>query len=447
MEIVLLVIGLAAGFAAAWIIAAFKHKSEKGIPNEEFGKLQKEASELSAKVQVAEERTRSLDESLQARSAELERKSGVVFELSNELSAKDVELGNLNEKLETEKQEIEKLQERFTKEFENLANRILQDNSRRFAQQNIEGLDTILKPLNEKIGDFRKKVEEVYHSEALERNTLKEEIKHLAQMSNRLSDDAKSLADALKGDVKKLGDWGEVVLERILEQSGLVRGREYFIQPSYKTDGGANVRPDVIIAFPEERNVIVDSKVSLHAYERYTMADDEDGRQSALKEHLRSVRAHIDGLSAKSYQNIPDINSFDFVMMFIPIEPAYLLAMQGDPDIWNYAYEKRIVMISPTNLIAVLKMAESIWRQDRQSKNALEIAQKAGDMYDKFVGFITDMQKIKSGLNTSLKAYDSAEKKLHTGRGNLVRRAEEIKEMGAKTAKSLPKKLLDEAEE
>jgi DNA recombination protein RmuC len=335
---------------------------------------------------------------------------------------------------------------KLTLEFKNLANEILEDKSKRFTEENKTNMNDILKPLGEKIEDFKKKVEDAYDKESQQRYSLKVEIKNLIEFSQQISKEATNLTNALKGQAKTQGNWGEMILENILENSGLQKDREYFIQPSYNDEDGKRLQPDVILKFPGFRNVVLDSKVSLTAYERYSSSEDKILQDLALKEHIQSIKNHIIELAAKNYQDLYQLNTLDFVILFIPIEPAYMLAIQNENQLWNYAYDKRILLISPTNLIAVVKMTENFWRQEYQNKNAVEIAQKGGELYDKFVGLVEDLVEIGKKMDSTKESYNSAMNKLHEGRGNLIKRAQDIKELGAKTTKSLPQTLIDRAE-
>jgi len=344
------------------------------------------------------------------------------------------------------KKEIEDLQARFTIEFKNLANEILEEKSKKFTEQNKINLNDILKPLGEKIKDFEKKVEEVYDKESQQRYSLKEEVKRLAELNQQVSKEANNLTKALKGESKSQGTWGEIILESILEKSGLVKDREYFIQESFKNEDERRQQPDVILIYPGKRSIVIDSKVSLTAYERFVSAEDDKQKESELKEHLLSVRKHIQELSSKNYQDMYQLNSLDFVMMFLPVEPAYLLAIQTDSEIWQYAYDKRILLISPTNLIAALKLVVSLWRQEYQNKNALEIARRSGELYDKFVGLMEDLTDVGQKLKQTQKSYEASMNKLSLGKGNLVKRAQDLKELGIKTKKDLPQNVLDRTE-
>lgn len=370
-----------------------------------------------------------------------------INELTAALSKKESDLSHLNQKLNEQKEDVLKLQQQFKEEFKNLANDILEEKTQKFTIQNKEKLNEILQPLSDKIKDFEKKVEDTYDKESKLRFSLKEEIKRLEELNLQVSKDTINLTKALKGDSKAQGGWGEIVLENILEKSGLVKDREYFIQKSFTNDEGKRLQPDVIVSYPGNRNVVIDSKVSLTAYERYVTSDSEIEAGTQYKAHILSLKNHINELSNKNYQDIYQLNSLDFVMMFLPVEPAYLLAIQKDPELWNYAYDKRVLMISPTNLIVALKMVQSLWLQEYQGRNVQEIARQSGDLYDKFEGFVKDLLDLGKRIKDADKFYESSMNKLSTGKGNLVRRVEKIKKLGAKTSKELPQKLLEKAME
>jgi DNA recombination protein RmuC len=345
-------------------------------------------------------------------------------------------------RLNEQKKEFEELNKKFNTEFENLANKILDEKSKKFTDQNKENLENVLKPLRERIKDFEKKVEEKYDTEQKERATLKGEIKMLHDLNKKISEEAQNLTTALKGDSKKQGNWGELILERILENSGLVKGEEYFTQYSTTNDAGNRIQPDVVVQLPENKQIIIDSKVSLTAYERFVNSDDSDEQESHLKAHLSSVKQHINELHEKNYHTGSGLDSPDFVLMFMPIESSFSTSIRADDELFNYAWDKRIVIVSPSTLLATLRTVASIWKQDKQTKNAIEIAKKSGLLYDKFVGFVKDMKTIGSRLESTQKAYDEGMKKLSEGRGNLVGKAEELREMGAKANKQLPSEVL-----
>lgn len=347
-----------------------------------------------------------------------------------------------------QQQNLEELQHKFTLEFSNIANKILDEKSAKFTAQNQTNLDQILNPLKANIKSFEEKVDKVYQTEAAERSQLKGVIFQLMDQSKQIQTDANNLTRALKGDNKKQGNWGEIILERVLETSGLVKDREYSIQKSLNNSEGERFQPDVIVNLPDEKNLIIDAKISLIAYERMITAELEEEKAIYLKQHLLSIKNHIDGLSAKNYQHLYAINSPDFVLLFIPIEATFSVTVQADTELFNYAWNKKVVLVSPTTLLATLRTIASIWKVDRQNKNVFEIAEEAGALYDKFVGFLDDMQKIGRHLEQTQKAHDDAFKKLQYGSGNLIGKVEKIKKLGAKTKanKQIDSRFLDDEE-
>jgi DNA recombination protein RmuC len=332
-------------------------------------------------------------------------------------------------------------------QFKNLANDILEEKSKRFAEQNQQNLDTLLKPLQEKLTDFRKQVDDTYQSEARERFALKQEVEKLAGLNIKMTDETRALTNALKGESKTQGDWGELVLETILENSGLRKGEEYLVQDSHTIDDGSRLQPDVVIRLPESKHLVIDSKVSITAYTRYIQADDDATKTAELNSHVLSIKQHIQGLSAKNYQDLYGVGSIDFVLMFIPIEPAFLAAMRHAPDIYQEALKKNIVMVCPSTLLATVRTVAHLWRQEHQNRNAQEIARQCAMLYDKFVGFVEDLDKVGQRLDQAQVSYGEAIGKLKTGRGNLIRTAENVKKLGVKPNKSLPTKLTDVADD
>jgi DNA recombination protein RmuC len=393
---------------------------------------------LAGKQQYMKEKVNGLEEETLALERQNKEKEAEIITLTRELAVATTNHKNLKEKLEEQKSEISNLQDRFRIEFKNLANEILEEKSKKFTEQNRSNLDQLLKPLGEKIRDFEKKVGEVYDKEAQQRFSLKEEVKRLAELNLKISADAENLTRALKGDSKSQGNWGEMILESVLERSGLAKDREYVVQPSFQGDDGRRMQPDVVVSYPGNRSVIIDAKVSLTAYERLVDASSPDLRKKYLKEHLNSIRNHVSELSNKNYLDIYKVQSLDFIMLFLPVEPAYMVAIKEDPEIWNYAYDRRILLISPTNLLAALKMIASLWRQEYQNKNALEIARQSGDLLDKFYALLSDLNDLGNRLKLTQKSYDDTINKLSEGKGNLIRRAQRIQELGAKTKKNLP---------
>ncbi len=426
MEIIFLIVGLVVGGFAAWFIASSKLKGEAG--------------RIEERSQILEQDKSNLEKNLNS-----ERQK--VLELNSKLASLQSDYTNLQQKLSEQKAEIEKLQEKFTKEFENLANKIFKEKTDEFSKQSKTNLSEILNPLKEKINEFQSKVEETNKESIKGHASLREQLSMLKDMNQQITQEAKNLTEALKGQSKTQGNWGEFILESILEKSGLVKGREYVVQESITSESGKRFQPDVIIKLPENKSIVIDSKVSLNAYEKFISSEDENQKQLALREHTNSIRSHIKNLSSKNYQNLYELESLDFVLMFMPIEPAFALAVQNDQSIFNDAFEMNIVIVSPSTLLATLRTIESIWRQEKQNKNSMEIAKQSGDMLDKFTAFVEDLISVGKGLIAVKDNYDKAMNKLTDGRGNLVSRAEKIKELGAKTSKSLPPAILNRSKE
>ena len=365
--------------------------------------------------------------------------------LAIQLSKKEVDFENLWERNLEQKQEVEKLQEKFTKEFENLANKILEEKSNKFTEQNKENMKNILTPLQDKIQLFEKKVEDT-HKESIDYHAaLRQQILGLREMNAQMSKETINLTKALKGDSKMQGNWGELVLERVLEKSGLEKDREYYVQQSHTNDDGNRVYPDVVINLPDGKKMIVDSKVSLTAYEKYSNEDDEELKNSYLKEHTNSIKRHVEQLGEKNYQDLYEIESPDFVLLFIPIETAFAIALNEDSTLYNKAFEKNIVIVTPSTLLATLRTIDSMWANQKQQENALEIARQAGALYDKFEGFVADLIKVGKKIEESKVEYQSAMNKLVDGKGNLITSVEKLKKMGAKAKKSLPENIINRA--
>jgi DNA recombination protein RmuC len=342
---------------------------------------------------------------------------------------------------------LNEAKEALTIQFKNLANEILEDKSKRFAEQNVASLDALLKPLQTKLSEFKEQVNTSYNNEARERFALKSEIERLANLNLRMSDETRSLTQALKGDSKVQGNWGELVLESILESSGLRKGEEYLVQDSQTQTDGSRLQPDVVVKLPEGRSLVVDSKVSITAYARHTEANDPETAEQELTAHIQSLRQHIQGLSGKNYSALYGAGSVDFVLMFVPIEPAFLLALKTAPNLYQEALAKNIVLVCPSTLMATLRTVAHLWRQDHQNRNALEIAKQCGTLYDKFVGFVDDLEKLGQRLDQAQSSYHDAFSKLKTGKGNLIRSAERVRELGVKPNKNLAVPLLDSAKE
>jgi DNA recombination protein RmuC len=347
----------------------------------------------------------------------------------------------LKEKLDEQQHEFERLQKQAAYEFENLANKILKKNTEDFSKENQTKINELISPLKEKIQTFEKKVEETYEKGLKDQTDLKVELKKLHELNNKISTEASNLTRALKGDVKKQGNWGEIVLERILERSGLTEGNEYEREKVVKNAEGRIIRPDVVINLPDKKHIIIDSKVSLIAYEHFVNAEEQAEKDKYIKEHLLSLKRHIKELNEKHYSSSPQFNTPDFVLLFIPVESSFSVAIEQDQQLFNYAWDNKVVIVSPSTLLATLRTIASIWQQENQTRNAIEIARQSGALYDKFVNFITDIEKLGKNIDILQKNYDEASKKLYTGSGNLVRRVERLRELGASTSKEIPEQF------
>ncbi|WP_430967996.1 DNA recombination protein RmuC [Spongiimicrobium sp. 2-473A-2-J] len=423
---------LAIGYFLGAYIQNLKTKSKQSTLVEREKQLQHHVAALEGKLENATEEKGQL-------------RTEKEF-LGNKITRYESDLENLQQKNEEQKEEVERLQEKFTKEFENLANKILDEKSTKFTEQNQKNIKNILNPLQEKIQLFEKKVEESQKENISIHSALKEQLLHLQNQNLKITQEAENLTKALKGDSKMQGNWGELVLERVLEKSGLEKDREYSIQQSFTLDDGTRVLPDVIIHLPDGKKMIVDSKVSLTDYERYVNAEDEE-REKFLKDHIHSLRKHVDQLSAKKYEDLYEMESPDFVLMFVPIEPAFAVAINNDANLYNKAFEQNIVIVTPSTLLATLRTIDSMWNNEKQQKNAIEIARQAGALYDKFEGFVSDLTKVGKKMDEAKTEYKGAMNKLVEGRGNIIISIEKLKKMGAKAKKSIPEPILKRAEE
>lgn len=432
MEILFLVSGIVAGAVISWLITTLKYSANK----------QGSASALL----VEQEKTKALQIQVAELKKELDLERNRVLEVNNSLAAAEADYRNLQEKLHDQKKEYEMLNEKFALQFKNLANDIFEEKSKKFTDQNKANIFDLLKPLGEKIVDFEKKVEETHKDNISRNSALREQLESLQKLNVQMTREAENLTRALRGDTKTQGAWGEFILESILEKSGLEKDREYYIQESFTTVEG-RLRPDVIIRLPENKHVIIDSKVSLTAYNNFVNCENEEEKVLYLKSHLASIRQHMKSLGDKNYQKNITEYSPDFVMMFIPIEPAYILAIQSEKTLYEEALERRIVFVSPTLLIPSLQLIKNTWKQEYQTRHVLDIANKAGDLYDKFVGFSEDMITLGRHLESSKKFYEESMKKLSVGSGNLVRRVEDLKKLGAKASKSIDNSLLKRSED
>ncbi len=448
MEIVYLAAGLLLGFIIAYLALRAKLAGRERVLQEqlsafELGK-QEALGQMDKEKSILEERYKDLRQSAEKAGSELENERRRNEELNKRVTRSEAEYDSLKEKLDTQKSEMESLQKKFTLEFENVASKILKQNTLDFTQLNQKNMGEILNPLKEKILTFERKVEDTYQKGLRDQTDLRAELKKLYDLNARISQEAHNLTRALKSDSKKQGNWGEIVLERVLERSGLVKGQEYETQVRATTDDGRTIQPDVIVRLPEDKHIIIDSKVSLLAYEAFTSEEDDEKKEAFLKQHVDSIKAHVKGLSEKNYQTSSLFDTPDFVLLFLPIESAFSTAIQTDIGLFNFAWEKKIVIVSPTTLLATLTTIASIWKHEKQTQNAIEIARQGGALYDKFVGFLKNIEELGIQIGRVSKTYDDARNKLFEGRGNLIRQVENLKVLGAKTVKSIPDQYLNQ---
>lgn len=433
--LLILMVGLAAGTAIGFLTARLLS-----------GKHEDQTPQLKMELKVAQERSLKQENELADLNRQLKEEREKVITLSTDHSSLKANYRNLQERIQEQKAEVADLQNRFAAEFKNLANEIFEEKSKKFTDQNKTNLDHLLKPLGEKLTEFERKVEQT-NKDSLERSTaLREQIISLRELNQKMTKETENLTKALKGDNKVQGNWGEIILERILEKSGLEKDREYFLQESFSTEEGRRLRPDVIIRLPDNKNLVIDAKASLVSYERYVNSEDDLQREQHLKEHLISLRAHIKGLSEKSYHKLFETGTLDYILMFVPIESAFALLVQQGGELYNDAHNKNIIIVSPATLIATLRTVASIWKHEYQDRNALEIARQGGALYDKFKAFVDDLMEVGKSLDKSKQQYAAAMNKLVEGKDNLIRKTERLKELGAKTSKDMNEKLLDRAD-
>ncbi|WP_297792121.1 DNA recombination protein RmuC [uncultured Eudoraea sp.] len=430
--VILALVFLVAGYFLGNYIQNLKTKSNYSTLLEREQQLRNNLTEIEKRLALGIEETKELR-------SQKER-------LGLQIVRYEAEMENLQQKNVEQKGEVEKLQEKFTKEFENLANKILDVKSEKFTKQNKENIESILNPLKEKIKTFEDKVEKSQKENISIHSSLKEQLLNLQSQNLKITQEAENLTKALKGDSKMQGNWGELVLERVLEKSGLEKDREYSVQQSFTREDGSRVLPDVIINLPDGKKMVVDSKVSLTAYERYINVE-EEFKEKFLKEHISSIKTHVDQLSSKKYEDLYEMESPDFVLMFVPIEPAFAIAINTDNAIYSKAFEQNIVIVTPSTLLATLRTIDSMWNNEKQQRNAIEIARQAGALYDKFEGFITDLTKVGKKMDEAKVEYKGAMNKLVEGRGNIITSIEKLKKMGAKAKKSLPDKYLERAQQ
>lgn len=440
--LVTFIVALAIGIFLGKMLFTAQSQSEKSGLEERINGFLGQIEQL--KIQFQTERNQ-FEKSLLQLSSEKENLQKEKESLAIHLAKKENDFDNLLERNKEQKQEVEQLQDKFTKEFENLANKILEEKTVKFTEQNKENLKNILSPLQDRIQLFEKKVEDT-HKESIDYHAaLRQQILGLREMNEQMSKETINLTKALKGDSKMQGNWGELVLERVLEKSGLEKDREYFVQQSHTTEDGNRVFPDVIINLPDGKKMIIDSKVTLTAYERFINEEDDSLKNQHLKEHVVSINRHVEQLGNKNYQDLYQMESPDFVLLFIPIESAFAVALNEDTTLYNKAFEKNIVIVTPSTLLATLRTIDSMWTNQKQQENAIEIARQAGALYDKFEGFVADLIKIGKKMDEAKIEYGNAMNKLVDGKGNLVNSVEKLKKMGAKAKKALPEAVLKRA--
>jgi len=432
MEIVLLLVGIVVGGIAAWLILMFKSSADQQAK--------------SSAIMLEQEKNKEHQRQLTELKRELDSERQKFLQANNSLAAAEADYRNLQEKLNDQKKELETMNDKLALQFKNLANEIFEDKSKKFTEQNKSNIFDLLKPLGERIVEFEKRVEETHKDNISRNSALREQLENLQRLNVQMTREAENLTRALRGDTKTQGAWGEFILESILEKSGLEKDREYSIQESFTTEEGRR-RPDVIVRLPGKKHVVIDSKVSLTAYNGFVNAESEEEKIEYLKQHRASIRQHLRLLGDKNYQSIHGDSSLDFVIMFIPIEPAYILAIQNDQKLYEEALERRIVFVSPTLLIPSLQLIKNTWKQEYQTRHVLDIANRAGMLYDKFVGFTEDLKGIGTQLNKSKDMYEESMRKLVMGPGNIVRNIEELKKLGAKATKSIDPNLIKRSED
>ena len=433
MEILYLIIGLTIGVVATFLIFSAKFKEQKELllktkELEEFNKsLENEKNNWLQKSKILENELSIIKEQNIENKKEIENLRLEKNRLLEQNSILKTENKNIQERIDIQKEELEHINKRFTTEFENITNKLLEENGKKLQKKGEEQLETILKPFQERLSELKGQISKTYDNETQQRIKLHEQVKQLYELNQQISKEAQNLTNALKSNSKVQGDWGEEILENILQQSGLRKGYEYEVQTSFKDNEGKNLRPDMIVHYPDKRDIIIDSKVSLTDYERYISEENIIEKENHLKNHINSLKQHIKELSEKSYQDLYQINTLDFVMMFVPIEGAYYLAIEKEPTLWQYAYDRKIILINPTNLITAIKMISNLWQQDYQNKNVMEIARQSGSLYDSFVMLLDDISKMEKKFKETSSLFENVQKRISSGKGNLIKRVENIK--------------------
>ena len=436
--ILFVIVSLLSGIILGWLLQNAKINPLKAKLQEAERGMMEKTSDLASLQRLEIEKMELLKQHIADLEQQLITEREKNFQLGGKLAKAEEQNLSLTDKLVQQKQEVEDISKKFLTEFENLAGKILKQNTTDFTLSNQKNISDILNPLKEKITAFEKQVHETYEKGIKDQTDLKAELKKLQDLNLNISKEANDLTKALKGDTKKQGNWGEFVLERILERSGLTKGMEYETQFTTRNEDGEMIRPDVIVKLPENKHIVIDSKVSLKAYEQYVNGDTAEEKDRYIKLHVESIKGHVKGLSDKSYAHADAINSPDFVLMFMPIESSFSIAVQTDLELFNYAWDRRVVIVSPSTLLATLKTIESIWKREKQTQNAIEIATEGGKLYDKFVGLVDDLKKMGNQLDTVQKTYKEASGKLYSGSGNLIGKVDKLRQLGAKTVKNLP---------
>lgn len=439
MELMLLLVIGVLGVACGFLI----WRQARTVSREAHQHTQDALRDLQVEFGKLQEREHLLSEEYAKVESNFHREQVWRQQLALDLEAEKIRLEAQHDKLRQQQETIQQMKTEFRQEFQLLADRILEEKSQKFSALNKDSLQAILDPLKERIKAFEDRVEKTYKEEAAERNTLKGTVEQLMQQSGQIREEANNLARALKGDNKKQGNWGEVILERVLERSGLIKDQEFKLQVAMLDEHGKRAQPDAIIYLPDEKHLVIDSKLSLLAYERAVNADADEDRAVFVRQHIQSIENHVRDLARKDYQTLYGLHSPDFVLMFIPIESSLSLAVQHKPELFSDAWDRRVVIVSPSTLLATLRTIASIWKQERQNRNVLEIAREAGLLYDKFVGFLTDMEQLETLLQRASGKHADAMKKLSEGSGNVVRKIEQLKVLGAKTNKSIGDRYLD----
>ena len=438
MEILLLITGLIVGGISAWYLQKYRIEL-KSRPLAEAEKLETKIRELELGRAQKEEKIANLENALSETKDTLDNIQKKEIELIEKLAREETERIGSENRLKEQREEFDKIKDQLKIDFKNLANSLLEEHSAKFTEQNKTNIDNILKPLGEKIKEFKDKVENTHTAQSRDGVALREQIKQLTELNVKMSEEANNLTNALKGQSKTMGNWGELILETILENSGLKKGEEYLIRESFRKDDGKRSQPDVIINLPDQKHLVIDSKVSLVAYERYCSSKENDGnREKHLKDHITSIRTHVGDLSKKNYQDLYQISAPDFVMMFVPLDPALIIALQNERNLFIDAFNKGIFLVCPATLLFALRTIATLWKREKQNANAMEIARRGGALYDKFVGFYEQLENLGTCIKKTQECYDDSLNKLKTGKGNLVRQVEMIKELGARSSKSLP---------